>query len=139
MVFIINPAIVFTIVAGITTVTNNKLNGAGNPTRSNADAKNVIPDTRVPAALTTIVFILLCSAVLSSSLISQYTNIAVVILSMIFGIKPKGNLVVIPENIPVATPDAKQVLKLLLFRLIIRINVIKEKSICIGRPIAGVT
>ena len=46
MVFIINPAIVFTIVAGITTVTNNKLNGAGNPTRSNALAKKTVPDIR---------------------------------------------------------------------------------------------
>ena len=38
----------------------------------------------------------------------------------------------------VATPDAKQVLKLFLLKAIIRIKVIKEKSICI-EPIAGVT
>ena len=35
---------------GITTVINSTPNGAGNPTRINADTKNVIPDTRVPAA-----------------------------------------------------------------------------------------
>ena len=139
MVFTKNPAIVFTIVAGITTVANNKLNGAGSPVSNKALAKKITPDTKVPIALTAIAFILLFNAVLSSSLISKYTNIAVVILSMIFGIKPKGNLVVIPENIPVATPDAIQVLKLFLFRLITRIKVIREKSICIGKPIAGVT
>ena len=139
MVFIINPATVFTIVAGITTVVNNKLNGAGNPTRSNADAKNVIPDTRVPAALTTTVFILDCNEVLSSNLISKYTATVVTILSIIFGINPIGNLLVIPENIPVAIPDAIQEPKLFLLRLITRIRVIKEKSICIGKPKVGVT
>ena len=139
MVFIINPAIVFTIVAGITTVTNNKLNGAGNPTRSNALTKKTVPLTRVPTALVITDFILLDNAVLSSSLISKYTTIAVVILSRIFGIKPKGNLVVRPLKIPVANPDAIQEPKLFLLRLITRIKVIREKSICIGRPIAGVT
>ena len=138
MVFIINPAIVFTTIAGITTVANNKLNGAGNPVSNKALTKKTIPDIRVPTALTAIAFILLFNAVLSSSLISKYTNIVVTILSMIFGIKPKGNLVVIPENIPVATPDATHVLKLFLLRVITRIKVIKEKSICID-PMAGVT
>ena len=139
MVFTINPAIVFTIVAGITTVVNSTLKGAGNPTRSNALTKKTVPDIRVPTALTAIDFILLDNAVLSSSLISKYTNIVVIILSTILGIKPKGNLVVIPLKIPVAIPAAIQVLKLFLLRFITRIRVIKEKSICIGRPIAGVT
>ena len=139
MVFIINPAIVFTAIAGSTTVINNKLNGAGNPVSNKALTKKTTPDTRVPTALVITAFILLCRVVLSSSLSSKYTTIAVVILSIMFGIKPKGNLVVIPEKIPVATPDATQVLKLFLLRVIIRIKVIKEKSICIGRPIAGVT
>ena len=139
MVFIKNPAIVLTTIAGITTVINNTLKGAGKPTRSNADAKKTIPDTKVPTALTTIIFILLCSVALSSNLISKYTNIVVIILSNMFGTRPKGNFVVRPLKIPVATPDAKQVLKLLLFRLIIRIKVIREKSICIESPNVGVT
>ena len=130
---------VFITVAGSTTVTNNKLNGAGKPVINKALAKKTTPDTKVATALTTIAFILLCSAVLSSSLISKYTTIAVVILSMIFGIMPKGNLEVRPLKIPVTTPDAIQVLKLFLLILIIRIKVIREKSICIGKPIAGVT
>ena len=63
---------VFTTIAGITTVTNNKLKGAGNPTRIKALARKTVPLTKVPTALTTIVFILLFNAVLSSSLISKY-------------------------------------------------------------------
>ena len=139
MVFIINPAIVFTTIAGITTVINNTLKGAGNPTRIKALAKKTIPLTRVPTALTAIAFILLCSVVLSSNLISKYTNIVVTILSIRLGTRPKGNFVVSPAKIPVTTPDATQVLKLLLLRVITRIKVIREKSICIGIPIAGVT
>ena len=139
MVFTKNPAIVFTIVAGITTVVNSTLNGAGKPVSNKALPKKTIPLTRVPTALTAIAFILLDRVVLSSSLISKYTNIAVEILSIILGINPIGNFEVSPAKIPVATPDAIQVLKLVLLRLIIRIKVIKEKSICIGKPIAGVT
>ena len=126
MVFIINPAIVFPIVAGITTVINSTLKGAGKPTRSNADAKKTVPDIRVPTALVITAFILLCSVVLSNNLISKYTAIVVTSLSTMLGIKPKGNLVVRPLKIPVTNPDAIQVLKLLLLRLITRINVVKE-------------
>ena len=138
MVSTINPMTVLTAIAGTTTVVNNTKKGAGNPVSNKALAKKTTPDIRVAIALTTIAFILIDSAVLSSSLSSKYTNIVVVILSIMLGTRPKGNLEVSPAKIPVATPDATQVLKLLLFRLIIRINVIKEKSICIGRPIAGV-
>ena len=134
-----NPTIVFTTIAGTTTVVNNTKKGAGKPTRSNADAKKTIPDTKVPTALTIIAFILIDRVVLSNSLSSRYTTIAVVILSIMLGTRPKGNFEVRPLKIPVAIPPAKQVLKLFLLRLIIRINVIKEKSICIGKPIAGVT
>ena len=139
MVFIINPAIVFTIVAGSTTVINNTLKGVGSPVSNKALTKKTTPDTRVPTALTAIAFILLDNSVLSSSLISKYATTVVAILSIRLGTKPKGNLVVIPLKIPVAIPAAIQVLKLFLLRFITRIRVIKEKSICIGRPIAGVT
>ena len=71
MVFIINPAIVFTIVAGITTVTNNKLNGAGKPVSSKALTKKTVPDITVPTALVITAFTLLDIVVLSSNLISK--------------------------------------------------------------------
>ena len=50
ILFTIEPTIVFTTIAGTTTVVNNTKKGAGKPTRSNADAKNVNPDIKVPAA-----------------------------------------------------------------------------------------
>ena len=71
MVFIINPAIVFTIVAGITTVVNSTLKGAGNPVSNKALTKKTAPDIRVPTALTAIAFILLDKVVLSSNLINK--------------------------------------------------------------------
>ena len=117
----------------------NTKKGAGKPVSNKALTKKTTPDTKVPTALTAIAFILLFNVVLSSSLISKYTNIVVTSLSIMLGINPKGNFEVIPAKIPVAKPDAKQVLKLVLLRVITKTNVIREKSICIGRPIAGVT
>lgn len=90
--------------AGRTTAANKATNGPGRPTMRLADPRKTIPETIVPIAVNT------------AMLISEFLNLAtarnnpkttkdVITLSIIFGNKPPGKVVVKPEIIPVTNPN----------------------------------
>jgi hypothetical protein len=90
--------------AGRTTAANKATNGPGRPTMRLADPRKTIPETIVPIAVNT------------AMLISEFLNLAtarnnpkttkdVITLSIIFGNKPPGKVVVRPEIIPVTNPN----------------------------------
>lgn len=90
--------------AGNTTVANKAAKGPGSPAMKEADPRKTIPDTIVPIAVKT--------AALTIDLLNfsktrnnPKTTNAVTNLSIIFGNKPAGKVVVKPEIIPVTNPN----------------------------------
>lgn len=98
--------IVFRTIAGNTTVENRTKNGAGKLTIIRAEPRKTTPLTTVPMtdkipALTT-EFLIFCKRTTSAKQMNAVIN-----LSIIFGIKPPGNVEIKPDKKPVNNPMSK--------------------------------
>jgi hypothetical protein len=96
--------------AGNTTAANNPVNAPGNPTMKYADVKNAVPEIIVPTAVRIATLTMLLRNLFKDRNNPKKTK-DVINLSIMFGIKPPGNVVVIPEIKPVTIPKSRTLLK----------------------------
>jgi hypothetical protein len=87
-------------VAGKTTAAKSPTNGPGNPTRKYADVKKTVPEINVPTAVNTPILTIEFRNLLSNKNKAK-NNKPVTNLSIMFGNKPPGKVVVRPEITPV--------------------------------------